>query len=174
LIHILLHTQIVKAGTVGECMFFIASGSVCVTTSNGQELCHLEDGDYFGEIAFVLKNRKVRNRRKNLNYCQSSHKLIIFFPSFCLSIFSWHEFLLEFCPLKRITNVIAIEFCEIYILDYANLKKYAQINDTIMQKLTGSANKRMEVTLEAEEMFKKQLDERIRESVRESFGYNVN
>lgn len=43
-----------------------------------------------------------------------------------------------------------------------------------MQKLTGSANKRMEVTLEAEEMFKKQLDERIRESVRESFAYDVN
>lgn len=67
LIHILLHTlfifvhgQIIKAGTVGECMFFIASGSVCVTTTNGQELCHLEDGDYFGEIAFILKNRKVR------------------------------------------------------------------------------------------------------------------
>lgn len=84
------------------------------------------------------------------------------------------NFFLEFCPLKRITNVIAIEFCEIYILDYANLKKYAQINDTIMQKLTGSANKRMEVTLEAEEMFKKQLDERIRESVRKSFGYDDN
>lgn len=57
LIHILL--QIIKAGTVGECMFFIASGSVCVTTTNGQELCHLEDGDYFGEVAFILKNRKV-------------------------------------------------------------------------------------------------------------------
>ncbi|KAL7048835.1 hypothetical protein ACKWTF_003501 [Chironomus riparius] len=123
---------IVKAGTDGECMFFIASGSVCVTTSNGQELCHVEDGDYFGEIAFILKNR------------------------------------------KRITNVIAIEFCEIYILDYANLKKYAQINDTIMQKLTDSANNRMEVTLEAEEMFKKQLDEKIRESAKDTFRYDVN
>ena len=82
--------------------------------------------------------------------------------------------LLDFAPLKRITNVIAIEFCEIYILDYANLKKYAQINDTIMQKLTDSANKRMEVTLEAEEMFKKQLDEKILEAAKESFGYDVN
>ena len=51
--------QIIKAGAVGECMFFIASGSVSISTANGQELCHLEDGDYFGEIAFILKNRKV-------------------------------------------------------------------------------------------------------------------
>jgi hypothetical protein len=41
-------------------MFFIASGSVCVTSTNGWALCHLEDGDYFGEIAFILKNRKVK------------------------------------------------------------------------------------------------------------------
>ncbi|KAG5679446.1 hypothetical protein PVAND_009011 [Polypedilum vanderplanki] len=109
---------IITAGTVGECMFFIASGSVCVTTTNGQELCHLEDGDYFGEIAFTLKNR------------------------------------------KRIANIMAIEFCEIYILDYVNLKKYVQINGTIMQKLTSTANKRMELTLEAEEIYKKQLHER--------------
>lgn len=51
--------KIIKAGTVGECMFFIASGSVCVITTNGQELCHLEDYDFFGEVEFVLKNRKV-------------------------------------------------------------------------------------------------------------------
>ena len=43
-----------------------------------------------------------------------------------------------------------------------------------MQKLTESANKRMEVTHEAEEMFKKQLDEKIRESALETFGYDFN
>ena len=42
-----------------------------------------------------------------------------------------------------------------------------------MQKLTDSANKRMEVTLEAEELYKKQLDEKIRASVRESFEDDV-
>jgi CRP-like cAMP-binding protein len=56
--------QIIKAGTVGECMFFIASGSVCVTTAYDQELCHLEEGEYFGEVAFVLKNRKVKPETK--------------------------------------------------------------------------------------------------------------
>lgn len=50
---------IIKAGTVGDCLFFIGSGTVVVTTRNGKELCHLEDGDHFGEIALILKNNKV-------------------------------------------------------------------------------------------------------------------
>lgn len=58
--------QIIKAGTVGECLFFIASGSVCITSTNGQALFHLEDGDYFGEIAFILRNRKVTE--KNIDH----------------------------------------------------------------------------------------------------------
>ena len=63
---------------------------------------------------------------------------------------------------------MAIEFCEIYILDFANLKRYVQINETIKQKLTESANERMEATLKAEELFKKQLQEKIN-ITRESF-----
>lgn len=39
-----------------------------------------------------------------------------------------------------------------------------------MQKLTETANKRMEVTLKAEEMFKKNIDEKI-QTARESFGH---
>lgn len=53
--------QIVKAGSFGDCMFFLGSGTICVTTTNGKELCHLEDGDHFGEVALILKNRKVIN-----------------------------------------------------------------------------------------------------------------
>lgn len=67
--------QIIKAGTIGECMFFIASGSVCVTTANGQELCHLEDGDYFGEIAFILKNRKVSEHLLLMKEAEREKKL---------------------------------------------------------------------------------------------------
>ncbi|CAO1324147.1 unnamed protein product [Diamesa hyperborea] len=110
---------IIKAGTVGDCMFFIGSGTVVVTTRNGKELCHLDDGDHFGEIALILKNN------------------------------------------KRIANVMAIEFCEIYILDFVSFKKYVQVNETIMQKLTETANNRMHLTLEAEELYKKQLHEKI-------------
>jgi CRP-like cAMP-binding protein len=68
--------------------------------------------------------------------------------------------------LKRIANITAIEFCEIYSLDYVSLKKYVQINETILQILTDIANKRMELTFEAEELFKKQM---LEKTTRQSF-----
>lgn len=34
--------------------------AVCVATANGKELCHLHDGEYFGEIEMALKNNKVK------------------------------------------------------------------------------------------------------------------
>lgn len=69
--------QIVKAGATGDCMFFIASGTVCVTTTNGRELCHLEDGDHFGEVALILKNNKARVPTRNIIYV-STFKILIF------------------------------------------------------------------------------------------------
>lgn len=126
-------------------MFFIASGTVCVTTSNGKELCHLEDGDYFGEVALILKNSKAINLCA-LKYCTINWK--------------------SFFTLQRIATVTAIEFCELYILDYASFKKYVQINETIMQKLTETAEQRMKLTLSAEEEHKKQMHEKI---ARQSF-----
>lgn len=51
--------MILKAGSVGDCMFFIGSGTVCITTTTGKELMHLTDGDHFGEVALILKNKKV-------------------------------------------------------------------------------------------------------------------
>lgn len=71
-----------------------------------------------------------------------------------------------FVSTQRIANVMAIEFCEIYLLDYASTKKYLQINDTIMQKLTASANYCMERTLAADEAYKQQMLEKTsRESL---------
>lgn len=49
---------IVSAATVGESMFFIASGTVAVYTSEGKEVAHLVDGAHFGEIALVMDNEK--------------------------------------------------------------------------------------------------------------------
>ncbi|KOX78249.1 Potassium/sodium hyperpolarization-activated cyclic nucleotide-gated channel 4 [Melipona quadrifasciata] len=46
--------EIVKAGTRGEALYFISSGTVAVYTMMGKEVCHLEDGSYFGEIALVM------------------------------------------------------------------------------------------------------------------------
>ncbi|KAF5280040.1 hypothetical protein FQR65_LT03295 [Abscondita terminalis] len=49
---------IIKANTIGDCMYIIASGSVCVTTPSGKEICHLYDGAYFGEVELLMKEQK--------------------------------------------------------------------------------------------------------------------
>ncbi|KAK5641304.1 hypothetical protein RI129_009851 [Pyrocoelia pectoralis] len=49
---------IVKASTIGDCMYFLSSGTVCVTTPTGREVCHLYDGAYFGEVALIMKDQK--------------------------------------------------------------------------------------------------------------------
>lgn len=49
---------IIKAGSVGECMYFLASGTVAVWTPSGKEVCHLQDGAYFGEISLVFKDKR--------------------------------------------------------------------------------------------------------------------
>ncbi|KAF3429792.1 hypothetical protein E2986_01475 [Frieseomelitta varia] len=46
--------EIVKAGTRGEALYFISSGTVAVYNIMGKEVCHLQDGSYFGEIALVM------------------------------------------------------------------------------------------------------------------------
>lgn len=58
----LTNDVIVRANQVGDCMYFIASGTVAIYTSTGKEICHLEDGAYFGEIALVMPDaRRVAN-----------------------------------------------------------------------------------------------------------------
>lgn len=49
---------IVRANQPGDCMYFIASGTVAIYTSTGKEVCHLEDGAYFGEIALVMLDER--------------------------------------------------------------------------------------------------------------------
>ncbi|XP_044267528.1 potassium/sodium hyperpolarization-activated cyclic nucleotide-gated channel 1-like [Tribolium madens] len=49
---------IIKAGSVGDCMYFLASGTVGVWTPSGKEVCHLHDGAYFGEISLVFKDKR--------------------------------------------------------------------------------------------------------------------
>ncbi|KAJ8956732.1 hypothetical protein NQ318_014088 [Aromia moschata] len=52
---------IVSAGTPGNCMFFIYHGTVAVFTPQGREICHLEDGAHFGELALVFNETRVAN-----------------------------------------------------------------------------------------------------------------
>ena len=54
----LTNDVIVKANQTGDCMYFIATGTVAVYTSTGKEVCHLEDGAHFGEIALVMPDAK--------------------------------------------------------------------------------------------------------------------
>jgi len=49
---------IVRANQPGDCMYFIASGTVAIYTGSGKEVCHLEDGAHFGEIALVMPDAR--------------------------------------------------------------------------------------------------------------------
>ncbi|CAH1133720.1 unnamed protein product [Ceutorhynchus assimilis] len=49
---------VIQSGTVGDCMYFIGSGTVAVVSPSGKELCHLFDGDFFGEAALIIKEQK--------------------------------------------------------------------------------------------------------------------
>ncbi|EFN77774.1 cAMP-dependent protein kinase regulatory subunit, partial [Harpegnathos saltator] len=58
-----LHSEIlitndvlIKAGTRGDALHIIASGTVAIFNNIGKEICHLEDGAYFGEIALVMED----------------------------------------------------------------------------------------------------------------------
>ncbi|KAK9752769.1 Cyclic nucleotide-binding domain [Popillia japonica] len=52
------HDIIVKAGTSSDCMYFIHHGTVAVYTPTGKEMCHLQDGAYFGEMGLISKDSK--------------------------------------------------------------------------------------------------------------------
>ncbi|XP_011689359.1 PREDICTED: potassium/sodium hyperpolarization-activated cyclic nucleotide-gated channel 1-like isoform X2 [Wasmannia auropunctata] len=49
---------IIKAGSQGDCMFFLSSGTVAVLTPTGKEMCHLNDGAHFGEVALLVADQR--------------------------------------------------------------------------------------------------------------------
>ncbi|XP_043255158.1 potassium/sodium hyperpolarization-activated cyclic nucleotide-gated channel 1-like [Colletes gigas] len=49
---------IVKSGAQGDCMFFLSAGTVAVLTPTGKEICHLEDGAHFGEVALLVPDQR--------------------------------------------------------------------------------------------------------------------
>ncbi|KAG5869880.1 hypothetical protein JTB14_003331 [Gonioctena quinquepunctata] len=50
---------IIRSGMYTESMYFISTGTVAVYSHSGREVCHLQDGAYFGEISLVTKNHLV-------------------------------------------------------------------------------------------------------------------
>ncbi|XP_066594908.1 potassium/sodium hyperpolarization-activated cyclic nucleotide-gated channel 1-like [Prorops nasuta] len=49
---------IIKSGSQGDCMFFLATGTVSVLTPTGKEICHLDDGSHFGEVALLVPDQR--------------------------------------------------------------------------------------------------------------------
>ncbi|KAJ8967627.1 hypothetical protein NQ314_002746 [Rhamnusium bicolor] len=49
---------IIQHGENGEAMYFVSSGTVAVYTRSGKEICHLQEGSYFGEISLIMKGQK--------------------------------------------------------------------------------------------------------------------
>lgn len=54
----LVRDVIIKSGDHGDCMFFITTGTVSVFSPSMRELCRLEEGAHFGEIALIKKNQR--------------------------------------------------------------------------------------------------------------------
>ncbi|KAJ8947269.1 hypothetical protein NQ318_014165 [Aromia moschata] len=52
----LVNDVIIRANTPGASMYFISTGTVAVYTKSGKEICHLEDGAHFGEVALIIKD----------------------------------------------------------------------------------------------------------------------
>ncbi|XP_019878949.2 uncharacterized protein LOC109606858 [Aethina tumida] len=52
---------IVEHGAVGNSMFLIYCGSVAVYTKEMKEICHLNEGDYFGEFTMILNIPRTAN-----------------------------------------------------------------------------------------------------------------
>ncbi|XP_014217251.1 potassium/sodium hyperpolarization-activated cyclic nucleotide-gated channel 1-like [Copidosoma floridanum] len=50
--------MIIKAGMQGDCMFFLSSGTVAILTPTGKEVCFLEDGAHFGEVALLVQDQR--------------------------------------------------------------------------------------------------------------------
>jgi CRP-like cAMP-binding protein len=65
-----LFSQILQAGTYGDCMYFISIGTVAIMTPTGKEVCHLEDGDHFGEISLFANNDKRTASVVAIDYCE--------------------------------------------------------------------------------------------------------
>ncbi|XP_018369234.1 PREDICTED: potassium/sodium hyperpolarization-activated cyclic nucleotide-gated channel 1-like [Trachymyrmex cornetzi] len=49
---------LVRAGARGDALYFIAYGTVVVYNSAEKEICHLEDGAYFGELALLMEDER--------------------------------------------------------------------------------------------------------------------
>ncbi|XP_076640029.1 potassium/sodium hyperpolarization-activated cyclic nucleotide-gated channel 1 [Colletes latitarsis] len=102
--------NIVKAGTRSESLYFIACGTVAIYTSTGKEICHLEDGSYFGEMALVMES--------------------------------------EHC----IATVVAVETCELNVLDRTDFRRHISPYPDLLNRLQIVALEHLEKSLSLNEV----------------------
>lgn len=58
-IRIYLQNEIIcKEGFKGDTLHFIYVGTVAIYGKNGKEIRHIYDGDYFGEMAMITKEKR--------------------------------------------------------------------------------------------------------------------
>nr|XP_050854234.1 potassium/sodium hyperpolarization-activated cyclic nucleotide-gated channel 1-like [Vespula vulgaris] len=90
---------IVKAGEEGDGLYFIASGTVAIYNNLWKEVCHLEDGTYFGDVFLFLKS------------------------------------------MHHSVNIVAIEICEIYILQRTNFQLIMESHPDLFNVLYNAVSK---------------------------------
>lgn len=83
--------NIITAGDVGTCMYFIASGTVAVYSPSGTEICHLRNGEYFGEIALCSENG-LRTANVVAVEVTEVYRLVLLFKKNKIHIFTTHRF----------------------------------------------------------------------------------
>ncbi|XP_046820125.1 rap guanine nucleotide exchange factor 4-like [Vespa crabro] len=54
----------------GDCMYFIASGTVALITFWGKEICHLENGDHFGAEVLINSQKRRTESVLALEVCE--------------------------------------------------------------------------------------------------------
>lgn len=132
---------IIKAGSQGDCMFFLFSGTVVVLTPTGKEvsclniqywvhlycekeilctrfyfkMCHLNDGAHFGEVALLVADQ------------------------------------------RRVASVVAIQVCEVYRLDRKDFRQCIDVHSELFAEIERIAAERIERTVRAEEQHKRFL-----------------
>ncbi|GLV42053.1 I[[h]] channel [Carabus blaptoides fortunei] len=107
---------ICKAGTIEKHIYFLSRGTVAVYSISGKEICHLYDGDYFGEIALLTADRKIT------------------------------------------VNLVAIEICNVYIMEHAIFSYFFANEPEATEKLLECARKRIRETKAIDAQHRKTLD----------------
>ncbi|XP_035731580.1 potassium/sodium hyperpolarization-activated cyclic nucleotide-gated channel 1-like [Vespa mandarinia] len=68
---IYMETDIIyKYHEEGDCMYFIASGTVALITFWGKEICHLENGDHFGAEVLINSQKRRTESVLALEVCE--------------------------------------------------------------------------------------------------------